>query len=169
MRVSGPKGSSASRRDSWDVINKTKHILSHNSLESLANMTESQLNTDLSYVRPRGLDSETEYNTRYNKFELSEKRTTERRGSDELSDRYKIYSPSTSVSLKQDSSTHENFSQTIKERNESFTKSEKDNDYGYSSRFRPIEKEEFGAKAIRVQDIPNGVLGRPVEFESESK
>lgn len=55
-------------------------------------MTESQLNTDLSYTRPRGLDSETEYNTRYNKFELVEKRTTERRGSDENFDRYKIYS-----------------------------------------------------------------------------
>lgn len=67
-------------------------MLSHNSLESLANMTESQLNTDLGYGRPRALDSETEYNTRYNKFELVEKRTTERRGSEELSDRYKIYS-----------------------------------------------------------------------------
>lgn len=54
-------------------------------------MTESQLNTDLGH-RPRALDSETEYNTRYNKFELVEKRTTERRGSEELSDRYKIYS-----------------------------------------------------------------------------
>lgn len=61
-------------------------------MESLANMTESQLNTDLSYGRPRGLDSETEYNTRYNKFELVEKRSTERRGSDDNSDRYKIYS-----------------------------------------------------------------------------
>lgn len=91
MRVSGLKNGNAARRDSWDVINKTKNILSHNSLESLANMTESQLNTDLGY-RPRALDSQTEYNTRYNKFELVEKRTTERRGSEELSDRYKIYS-----------------------------------------------------------------------------
>lgn len=86
------KNNSASRRDSWDVINKTKNILSHNSLESLANMTEGQLNTDLSYNRPRELDSETAYNTRYNKFALSEKRITESRASDELSDRYKIYS-----------------------------------------------------------------------------
>lgn len=91
MRVSGIKNNNA-RRDSWDVINKTKNILSRNSLESLANMTESQLNTDLSYGLPRGVDSETEYNTRYNKFELVEKRRTERRGSEELSDRYKIYS-----------------------------------------------------------------------------
>lgn len=93
VRVSGIKNNNnSSRRDSWDVINKTKNILSHNSLESLANMTESQLNTDLSYSRPRGLDSETEYNTRYNKFELVEKRSTERRGSDDNSERYKIYS-----------------------------------------------------------------------------
>lgn len=92
VRVSGLKNSNNARRDSWDVLNKTKNVLSHNSLESLANMTESQLNTDLSYNRPRGLDSETEYNTRYNKFELVEKRSTERRGSDDNSDRYKIYS-----------------------------------------------------------------------------
>lgn len=68
IRVS--KGNTA-RRDSWDVINKTKHLLSHNSLESLANMTERQLNTDLSYGRTSvDRDSETERNTRYNKFAL---------------------------------------------------------------------------------------------------
>lgn len=65
----------SSRRDSWDVINKTKHMLSHNSLESLANMTESQLNTDLSYERPKDIDHETERNTQYNKF-LNESRHT---------------------------------------------------------------------------------------------
>lgn len=91
MRVKNHNNSS--RRDSWDVINKTKNILSHNSLESLANMPESKLNTDISYIRPRGLDSETEYNTRYNKFELVDKRSNEqRRGSDDDSERYKIYS-----------------------------------------------------------------------------
>lgn len=42
--------------------------------------------------------------------------------------------------------------------------------YGYSSlsRFRPIESTPpgvSGARAIRVQDIPNGAIGRPVEFE----
>lgn len=56
-------------------------------------MPESKLNTDISYIRPRGLDSETEYNTRYNKFELVDKRSNDqRRGSDEDSERYKIYS-----------------------------------------------------------------------------
>lgn len=39
--------------------------------------------------------------------------------------------------------------------------------YGYSSlsRFRPIDGNATGARAIRVQDIPNGSIGRPVEFE----
>jgi len=39
--------------------------------------------------------------------------------------------------------------------------------YGYSSlsRFRPIDNNATGARAIRVQDIPNGSIGRPVEFE----
>lgn len=92
VRVSGAKHANAARRDSWDVINKTKNVLSHNSLESLANMTETQLNTDLSYIRPRGLDSETEYNTRYNKFELHQNRTTESRDSDDLANRFKVYS-----------------------------------------------------------------------------
>jgi len=59
----------SARRDSWDVINKTKHMLSHNSLESLANMTEKQLNTELQYNRP-DLDHETHRNTQYNKFAL---------------------------------------------------------------------------------------------------
>lgn len=91
VRVSSSNTNSG-RRDSWDVINKTKNILSHNSLESLANMPETQLNTDLAYGRPRALDSETEYNTRYNKFELVEKKTSERISSDDQSDRYRIYS-----------------------------------------------------------------------------
>lgn len=40
-------------------------------------------------------------------------------------------------------------------------------DYGYTSRFLPVIKDVTGAKAIVVQDIPNGVIGRPVEFESK--
>lgn len=60
------------------------------------------------------------------------------------------------MSLKQDRNT-------LKERND------KDIDYGYTSslRFRPIDSDVSGAQAIRVQDIPNGAVGRPVEFESE--
>lgn len=35
--------------------------------------------------------------------------------------------------------------------------------YSTISRFRPIETD--GAQAIKVQNIPNGNIGRPVEFE----
>lgn len=75
-----------------------------------------------------------------------------------------------SISLKQDSSynnssSSNNYSTTIKEKSERYvTTSEKESDY--VSRFRPIEKDATGARAINVQDIPDGVLGRPVEFES---
>ncbi|KAL1373339.1 hypothetical protein pipiens_018709, partial [Culex pipiens pipiens] len=34
-----------------------------------------------------------------------------------------------------------------------------------NSGFEPIGRDVTGARAIRVQDIPDGVLGRPVEFE----
>lgn len=80
------------RRDSWDVINKTKHLFSHNSLESLANMTENQLNTDLSYSRPQELENETERNTRYNKFSLAEKQRLEARRTSEEAARYRLSS-----------------------------------------------------------------------------
>ena len=86
------KNGATARRDSWDVINKTKHLLSHNSLESLANMTESQLNTDLSYNRPQELDNETERNTRYNKFSLAEKQRLEARRSSEEGAKYRLLS-----------------------------------------------------------------------------
>ena len=67
--------------------------MSPNSLESLANLTESQLNTDLSYNRnSQDFDSETERNTRFNKFALAEKQRLEaRRNSDEFA-KQKLYS-----------------------------------------------------------------------------
>lgn len=58
-----------------------------------------------------------------------------------------------------------NYSTTIKEKTERIV-TEKENDYGYTSRFRSIAEDVTGASAIIVQDIPDGVLGRPVEFES---
>lgn len=61
----------ASRRDSWDVLNKTKHMFSKNSLESLANLTDKQLDTSLAYDRS-GVDNETHTNTHYNKFSLND-------------------------------------------------------------------------------------------------
>lgn len=42
-----------------------------------------------------------------------------------------------------------------------------DDDYGYVGRFRPIASDAIGARAILVQDISDGVLGRPVSFESK--
>lgn len=42
-----------------------------------------------------------------------------------------------------------------------------DYEFAASSRFRPIDRDATGAQAIHVQDIPDGVLGRPVEFESK--
>lgn len=91
VRVSSIKPATA-RRDSWDVINKTKHMLSHNSLESLANMTETQLNTELNYARP-DLDNETQRNTQYNKFALHKQQQQQqadyRRDSPDDVDRYK--------------------------------------------------------------------------------
>lgn len=121
----------ASRRDSWDVLNKTKHMFSNNSLESLANLTDKQLDTNLSYDRS-AVENETQTNTAYNKFALSS-----------------------------DSS--------FKERNEKYITKTSSNDYGYSSssKFVPIADGVEGAKAIRVNNKPDGFLGQPFEFESK--
>lgn len=116
----------ASRRDSWDVLNKTKHMFSNNSLESLANLTDKQLDTNLSYDRA-GVDTETHSNTQYNKFSLSDS--------------------------------------SFKERNEKYVTKTSSNDYGYSSKFVPIDDGIEGAKAIRVSNKPDGFLGQPFEFE----
>ncbi|XP_055380209.1 filamin-A isoform X2 [Condylostylus longicornis] len=167
VRVSSIKPAS-SRRDSWDVINKTKHLLSHNSLESLANMTERQLNTDLSYNRP-DIDHETHKNTQYNKYSLIS--SLGRRGSDDIDN-----IRSGGVTIKQADNSYgsrNNYTTTIKEETKR-TVTERTgtgNNYGtttepiYSTRFRPIDNNATGARAIRVQDIPNGSMGRPVEFE----
>lgn len=78
----------------------------------------------------------------------------------------KKFRPTASLSSKQDSSTQKQYT-TFKERQEYSTKTDGDYGYGSTTRFRPIEKDVSGAKAIRVQDIPNGAVGRPVEFESK--
>lgn len=120
----------ASRRDSWDVLNKTKHMFSNNSLESLANLDAKQLDTNLSFDRS-AVDTETHSNTQYNKFSLSDS--------------------------------------SFKERNEKFVSKTHSNDFGYSSKFVPIADGVEGAKAIRVSNKPDGFLGQPFEFESESR
>jgi filamin len=65
------------RRDSWDVLNKTKHMFSNNSLESLAKLTEEQLDTNLSFDRS-AVDNVTQTNTQFNKFSLSDSSFKER-------------------------------------------------------------------------------------------
>lgn len=119
----------ASRRDSWDVLNKTKHMFSNNSLESLANLTDKQLDTSLSFDRS-AVDTETHSNTQYNKFGLSDS--------------------------------------SFKERSEKFVSKTHSNDFAYASKFVPIDDGVEGAKAIRVNNKPDGFLGQPFEFESKS-
>ncbi|XP_070070104.1 filamin-B isoform X2 [Drosophila takahashii] len=172
VRVSSMKPASA-RRDSWDVINKTKHMLSHNSLESLANMTEKQLNTELQYNRP-DLDHETHRNTQYNKFALhkQQQQSDYRRDSPDDGERYK---PSAITVKSHSNNTYTDksggYTKTVKESSEHVVTESNGHGpspgYGYSSlsRFRPIDSNATGARAIRVQDIPNGSIGRPVEFE----
>lgn len=134
-----------SRRDSRDVINKTKHMFSHNSLESLANLTEKQLNTDLSYDRT--VDHQTEKNTYFNKFSLGENNS---RGDRKIIEDEGLYRPGGYL---------KNYKTEKNERYEKYTT--------VNSGFEPIGRDITGARAIRVQDIPDGVLGRPVEFESK--
>ncbi|XP_030388027.1 filamin-B isoform X2 [Scaptodrosophila lebanonensis] len=171
VRVSSIKPTSA-RRDSWDVINKTKHMLSHNSLESLANMTERQLNTELNYSRP-DIDNETQRNTQYNKFALQQQQKQNadyRRDSPDEVDRYK---PSAITVKSHSNNTYTDksggYTKTVKESSEHVVTERNGHSpgFGYSSlsRFRPIDNNATGARAIRVQDIPNGSIGRPVEFE----
>lgn len=167
IRVSTLKN--GTRRDSWDAINKTKHLLSHNSLESLANMTENQLNTDIgSTQEPRvhrdSLDSETHRNTQYNKFALREKMSP---------------SPAGSTTKRFETSTlnnsHGYTTKTIRETtNEEYvTKRESRDGYDYGRTYSPVLMERTitsgltGARSINVADIPDGSVGRPVEFKSE--
>ncbi|XP_041632980.1 filamin-A isoform X2 [Drosophila kikkawai] len=177
VRVSSMKPASA-RRDSWDVINKTKHMLSHNSLESLANMTETQLNTELQYNRP-DLDHETHRNTQYNKFALHKQQQQQQQLSDyrrdSPDDGGERYKPSAITVKSHSNNTYTDksggYTKTVKESSEHVVTESNGHGaspgYGYSSlsRFRPIDSNATGARAIRVQDIPNGSIGRPVEFE----
>lgn len=144
------------RRDSWDAINKTKHLLSHNSLESLANMTESQLNTDIGHhERPPNrdsFDSETHRNTQFNKFALRE------RGS---------MSPSGPTKLFDSGVKSSNYSTTIRQTNEEYVTRENRESYDYPGKGLLTMGDVEGARAIHVRGIPDGVLGRPVEFKSK--
>jgi filamin len=161
IKVNTTKLSTPSRRDSWDVINKTKHLLSHNSLESLANLTRTQLNTDLSYVRAKDVDQETERNTQYNKYNsLTVDPKTIKYDADTEIKSYKYFT---------DSKISSNVATSMEEKNEKITSKQKDSSYmfGTTSNFRTIDDNSIGSQAIRVQNIPDGVTGRSVQFESK--
>ncbi|XP_058054906.1 filamin-A [Anopheles bellator] len=153
IRVNGQP----SRRDSYDVINKTKHLFSQNSLESLANLTERQLNTDLTYDRST-LDNQTEQNTHFNKFSLGDPpRTTAG-----------TQKPAPATPIEDEGLYRAGGYLSKNYRTEQSSSSEKFEKYStqLKSGFEPIVRGDVsGARAIRVQDIPDGVLGRPVEFE----
>lgn len=111
VKVSQIDDKAATRRDSWDVLAKTRNILSRQSLESLANMTEEKLDSRIQH----------EQNTEY----ISSYRT-------------------------------QNHSQNYSHKYNS------DDNYLYRR-----NDGGGGANSIKVQPIPDGVLGQPVEFESK--
>lgn len=75
-----PVKPSASRRDSWDVLNKTKHMFNNDSFDSLTNLNEAQQSqVESRTTQNRGkVDSETQSNTKYNKYSLSDSSVKER-------------------------------------------------------------------------------------------
>lgn len=122
VKVSPAGDRAALRRDSWDAIAKTRNLLSHRSLESVANLTESQLNS-----------------------EMQKKRAEEH---------------SSFVNHEQSYRT-QNYSQ--KYSNEGYVSNEKT--YGTTGYKNGIKS--GGAASVKVQPVPDGVLGQPVEFESK--
>ncbi|XP_057668388.1 filamin-A isoform X2 [Diorhabda carinulata] len=118
VKVSSINDQSSARRDSWDAIAKTRNILSDRSLESLANLTESQLDTEL---RRRKAEE-------HSKFILKE----------------------------------QSFQKSYKE---DYTSKKYSESYGRSSPVYSRIRKEGGAASVRVQPVPDGVLGQPVEFE----
>ncbi|KAF5295411.1 hypothetical protein FQA39_LY13072 [Lamprigera yunnana] len=117
IKVSSDNDQNSSRRDSWDAIAKTRNMLSHRSLESVANLAE-----------PR-LDKE------------RQNRHTEE---------------SESV-VKREQSYLQNYS--------SNTQNYSVNEKSYDNYYNANNTKVGGASAIKVQPVPDGVLGQPVEFE----
>nr|CAH7749585.1 unnamed protein product [Callosobruchus chinensis] len=128
IKVSSISDNAAGRRDSWDAINKTRNILSERSLESVANLTESQLDSELRRKKA-------EEHSRFASNEQSYRNEQ---------------------TYRNESSFKSNYSQKYVSDN-----------YGRDS---PVYKSSSkggngGASAIRVQPVPDGILGQPVEFE----
>ncbi|XP_076270429.1 filamin-type immunoglobulin domains fbug isoform X3 [Rhynchophorus ferrugineus] len=119
----------STRRDSWDAINKTKNIFSERSLESLANLTDSQLDSDTRRQKTE----------EHNRYLLNEQSYT----------------------------THSDYKHNYSEKYTNNMDTYNERGYGRNS---PIYKSSLkntagGAAAVRVQPVPDGVLGQPVEFE----
>lgn len=113
IKVSALNDRAAARRDSWDAINKTRGILSHRSLESVANIADKQLDSELSYKNESSYKTEEHFSTRENNYSHNE--------------RYQSELQNNKVSVKRGG----------------------------------------GAASVKVQPVPDGVLGQPVEFESK--
>ncbi|CAH0557049.1 unnamed protein product [Brassicogethes aeneus] len=122
IKVNSMGDHASARKDSWDAINKTRNILSDRSLESLANLTESQLDSDIRRQKA-------EEHTRYLTNEQN-------------------YSHNQSYSQKYNSSLN----------------SYDEKGYGRQSPIYKVTK-AGGASSVKVQPVPDGVLGQPVEFE----
>lgn len=115
IKVSGVSDRNPGRRDAWDAIAKTKNVLSNRSLESVANLTEAQLDAKKKH---------------------------------EASHQHKY------------SEEHSSYAT----RDQNYSKS-----YSHQSQVqtsRSVSK-SGGASAVKVQPVPDGVIGQPVEFESK--
>lgn len=130
VKVSAMADRAAARRDSWDAIAKTRNMLSHRSLESVANLTEAQLNAELQRKRAEEHESFVNHEQSYKTQNYSQN----------YSQKY---------SNNADYSTNERI-------------------YGTTQPYKNGIK-VGGASAVKVQPVPDGVLGQPVEFESKYK
>lgn len=122
VKVSALTDNSSARRDSWDAIAKTRNMLSERSLESVANLTESQLDADM---RRKKVEEHNRVFSQEHSYTASQKYSNNVDIYGER-DKYGRQSPS-----------------------------------GYRTGVR-----SGGAASVKVQPVPDGVLGQPVEFES---
>lgn len=129
IKVSSLDNQSTARRDSWDAIAKTRNLLSDRSLESVANLTESQLNSDLRRSKAE----------EHSRFLLNEQ------------------------SYQNEHSYKTNYSQSYN----NYTSNNAEQSYGRGSPGGFKSVKPGGAVAVKVQPVPDGMLGQPVEFESE--
>lgn len=132
IKVSSLDDHSTARRDSWDAIAKTRNLLSNRSLESVANLTESQLNSDMRRSKAE----------EHSRLLLNEQNYQNE------------HSYKTNYSQSYNTYTSDNYG-------------EKSYGRGSPGGFKSVKP--GGAAAVRVQPVPDGVLGQPVEFESEYK